>query len=86
MDVEVAVVEEAGEREKHCPEAMRKDKVKKLGVSLRAEAGVMGYVSFRVGVGFRIGQTAEILGQEACNAAHRAGAGEDEVVCGAFMK
>lgn len=86
MDEKVAVVEEAGEREKHGPEAVRKDEVKELGVPLCAEAAVMGLVGFSVGVGFHVGEAAEIPGKDAGCAISRADAGEDEVVCRALVK
>ena len=86
MDEEVAVVDEAAERQKHRPEAARKDEVQEFGVAVRAEAGVMGFMRFRVGAGLGIGEAAEIPGKDAGCAISRADAGEDEVVCRALVK
>ncbi len=59
---------------------MRDDEVEELGIALGREMAVMGFVSFSVGVGFSVGEAAEVLSEAAGGAADWATAGEDEVV------
>src|ERR1700739_3155708 len=86
MDDEVTVVEKGAQGQQHPPEAAGLDEVKKLGILLGAEPGMMRHVARRIVVGFGSRKATQIHGQELCGPAQPAASREDKLVGGALVQ